>query len=221
MVAGALQDHDRAAVVGTTTLGRGGQQTRFPVAGGGALQLTTTRWYTPSGRSITRPPAPGADEDGGADDDGDAPAKDSLARRPRFKTDGGRTVVGAGGIAPDVVAGDTAGALAELTLVRAFGTKIGALRDAAAAYAATPAGRTLGARPGFVVPPTARDAVFRLLTARGTATPRSTFDAAGPFVDRQIGYELARRWNSAAGPSAARADSLARARAAAADSARP
>lgn len=52
IVSGALQDHKRAILVGTKSFGKGSVQTIIPVAGGGAMRLTTARYYTPSGRSI-------------------------------------------------------------------------------------------------------------------------------------------------------------------------
>ncbi|MFB9151342.1 S41 family peptidase [Roseovarius ramblicola] len=52
IVAGALQDHRRAIVVGTKSFGKGSVQTVMPLRGGGAMRLTTSRYYTPSGRSI-------------------------------------------------------------------------------------------------------------------------------------------------------------------------
>lgn len=52
IVAGALQDHNRAVLVGTRSFGKGSVQTIIPLGGGGALRLTTARYYTPSGRSI-------------------------------------------------------------------------------------------------------------------------------------------------------------------------
>ncbi len=191
IVVGALQDHDRAAVVGTTTYGKGSRQNVFPLAGGGALKLTTALWYTPSGRSINRPLA-AADEDDLGDEDAPVAPKDSAARRPRFRTDAGRAVFGAGGITPDVVVVDTAAAPAELAFVRALGRQVTAFRDAVAEYAASPAARGLAARPGFVVTAAARDAVWRGLTARKVKMTRATFDAAGSLVDRQIGYEVTR-----------------------------
>ena len=52
IVAGALQDHRRAIVVGTRSFGKGSVQTIMPIPGAGAMRLTTARYYTPSGRSI-------------------------------------------------------------------------------------------------------------------------------------------------------------------------
>ncbi len=52
IVAGALQDHKRAIIMGTTTFGKGSVQTILPIPNGAALKLTTARYYTPSGRSI-------------------------------------------------------------------------------------------------------------------------------------------------------------------------
>ena len=52
IVAGALQDHHRAIVVGTKSFGKGSVQTVMPLQGEGAMRLTTARYYTPSGRSI-------------------------------------------------------------------------------------------------------------------------------------------------------------------------
>ncbi len=52
IVAGALQDHERATVVGTRSFGKGSVQTIIPLGSNGALRLTTARYYTPSGRSI-------------------------------------------------------------------------------------------------------------------------------------------------------------------------
>ena len=54
IVAGALQDHRRAIVLGTRSFGKGSVQTIMPLTGGGAIRLTTARYYTPSGRSIQK-----------------------------------------------------------------------------------------------------------------------------------------------------------------------
>src|SRR5262249_26164363 len=52
IVAGALQDHHRAVLMGTTSFGKGSVQTIIPIPGYGAIRLTTARYYTPSGHSI-------------------------------------------------------------------------------------------------------------------------------------------------------------------------
>ena len=52
ILAGALQDHRRAIVLGTKSFGKGSVQTVMPIPGQGAIRLTTARYYTPSGRSI-------------------------------------------------------------------------------------------------------------------------------------------------------------------------
>jgi carboxyl-terminal processing protease len=86
IVAGALQDHRRAVVVGTKSFGKGSVQTIMPVQGDGAMRLTTSRYYTPSGRSIQalgispdivvqQPPRVVAEE--GEEEDDDAPARRS------------------------------------------------------------------------------------------------------------------------------------------------
>ena len=100
IVAGALQDHDRALIVGETTFGKGLVQTIMPLRNvrGYALALTTARYYTPSGRSIQRDYASTALEeyysprDRKACDQGSGEAK---------LTDAGRKVYGGDGITPD------------------------------------------------------------------------------------------------------------------------
>ena len=57
VIAGALQDHDRAVIVGTPTYGKGVLQTTYPLGEEVALKLTTAKWFTPSGRWVQRPPA--------------------------------------------------------------------------------------------------------------------------------------------------------------------
>jgi carboxyl-terminal processing protease len=52
IVAGALQDHGRAIIMGTRSFGKGSVQTIIPLSGSGAMRLTTSRYYTPSGTSI-------------------------------------------------------------------------------------------------------------------------------------------------------------------------
>ncbi|RMF73425.1 MAG: S41 family peptidase [Acidobacteria bacterium] len=100
IVAGALQDHDRALIVGQTTFGKGLVQSVYPLSEGTGLALTTQKYYTPAGRSIQRP----YDSEEryyyqDVDDEPQGPPENA----PPYRTDLGRTVFGGGGIAPDVV----------------------------------------------------------------------------------------------------------------------
>lgn len=97
IVAGALQDHDRALIVGETTFGKGLVQSLIPIDDGAALTLTTARYFTPSGRSIQR-------------DYENVSNYEYFTSRSAWKnrrventlTEGGRKVFGGNGIAPDV-----------------------------------------------------------------------------------------------------------------------
>lgn len=99
IVTGAIQDHDRGLVVGTTSWGKGLVQSVLPIGRTRGLALTTARYYTPSGRCIQRDYSHGLDDYYNPDDE---PA--SAPSGPTYKTDLGRTVYGGGGITPDVVA---------------------------------------------------------------------------------------------------------------------
>ncbi|MDB4906201.1 MAG: carboxyl-terminal protease [Gemmatimonadetes bacterium] len=179
IVAGALQDHDRALLVGGTTYGKGSAQNVFNIAGG-ALKLTTARWYTPSGRSIDRKHA-------SSDDAGDSVATGAAtdSARPKFKTSGGRTVLGGGGIVPDVVVKDSAYSQAQLDLVHALGTRVGVFRDVLTSYALA-----LKARGGAPVP--MRDSVLVRLKARGIVLDAGALGKGGVALDQLIGDVVAR-----------------------------
>jgi len=103
IVAGALQDHDRAVIIGQTTFGKGLVQSVFNLDGGYALKLTTAKWYTPSGRTIQRE----RKYVGGRfveDSTIDSTATEASKKdRPEFRSDAGRTVYGGGGVTPDVI----------------------------------------------------------------------------------------------------------------------
>lgn len=183
IVAGALQDHDRAVIVGRPTYGKGSAQSVFPFGAAGGLKITTAKWYTPSGRSITRV---GIDPD-------DADAEETaLLQHRKFRTDGGRIVYGAGGITPDVYAGDTALAPTDAALIQELGAKAGVFRDEVTGLALEEKSRHGVASPEFVVTTAMRDELWRRLTARGVKISRSTYDQAQPLVSRLLGYEIAR-----------------------------
>ncbi len=95
IVTGALQDHDRAVVVGEASFGKGLVQSVYPLSEGTGLALTTALYYTPSGRSIQKPL------------DSSQFALGAATAHPNgqseFHTDAGRKVTGGGGIVPDYV----------------------------------------------------------------------------------------------------------------------
>ena len=181
IVAGALQDHDRAVVVGTPTYGKGSAQSVIPFGSEGGLKITTARWFTPAGRSITRRLP--------SDDD----TEDAVpTKRERFHTDGGRIVYGGGGITPDVIAGDTITPLAEGNFMRALGANASHFRDAVTDYALFLKGTGAVTSPDFVVTPAMREEVWNRMKARGVDIPRSVYDEAEPLVSRFIAFDIAR-----------------------------
>lgn len=107
IVSGAVQDLDRGLVVGINTFGKGLVQNQLNLTQG-KLLLTIARYYTPSGRSIQRDYTKFGDNADYQEDAyrEDVPTDSALAARPKFKTSGGRTVYGGGGIYPDVVIKD-------------------------------------------------------------------------------------------------------------------
>ena len=97
ILSGALQDHDRAVIVGEPSYGKGLVQSVMPLSDGAGLAITTAFYYTPSGRSIQHPLRDSAL----SDTFNDKPNPNA----PVYKTDKGRTVTGGGGIQPDIRVG--------------------------------------------------------------------------------------------------------------------
>jgi carboxyl-terminal processing protease len=110
IVAGAVQDLDRGLVAGTNSFGKGLVQNQLNLSDGSKLLLTIAKYYTPSGRLIQRDYSKVTDQSEYALEAyrEDAPTDSELAARPKFKTAGGRTVYGGGGILPDAVISDRA-----------------------------------------------------------------------------------------------------------------
>ncbi|AXE19710.1 peptidase S41 [Runella rosea] len=109
IVAGALQDHDRALIVGRRSFGKGLVQMPVNLSDGSELRLTISRYFTPSGRSIQKPYTHGDVESYEKDiknrfSHGELFIADSIKNNPKlqFRTDAGRVVYGGGGITPDV-----------------------------------------------------------------------------------------------------------------------
>jgi carboxyl-terminal processing protease len=182
IVAGALQDHDRAVLFGTTTYGKGSAQTVYAVEGGG-LKLTIARWFTPSGRSITR-------------HHGQPLSADSLkkleSRAPKFRTDAGREVNGNGGIRPDVVVGDSASSVAAVALTRAVGTRVNDFRDVVTDYAMSFKSGGAITESGFAVTPQMRGELLRRLAGRKVVIDSGTARLAGAVLDRLLAMQIER-----------------------------
>ncbi|HEY0018603.1 MAG TPA: S41 family peptidase [Longimicrobium sp.] len=177
IVAGALQDHDRAVVIGTTSFGKGLVQDVFPLEGGWALKLTTGRWYTPSGRTIQRPRR--------LTPEGrlvETPA-DSVTERPVFRSDAGRPVYGGGGITPDVLVQADTLVGAELALMRELAPR-GGLVNEVLQEMAVDLGPTVA--PDAVPGAAWREDLYRRLERRGLRVDPARYRAGAPLVDRLL-----------------------------------
>jgi carboxyl-terminal processing protease len=129
ILTGALQDHDRAVVLGEPSFGKGLVQNVFPLTGNTALALTTAFYYTPSGRSIQKPLPSGHLE--------------IQKQAEQFRTDAGRSVIGGGGIQPDVAIGPEAQtrlrvALDASGMITSFATEYIQKHDTKADFEVTP-----------------------------------------------------------------------------------
>ncbi len=197
IIAGALQDHDRGVVVGTPTFGKGLVQTVFPLGPDQAFQLTTGRWQTPSGRTIQRPirrvgnrlRIVGGVEEEREDRMGDTTFVDSSAV---FHTDAGRAVVGGGGIRPDVTVRLDTLTDREQEFARSLGADIPKYRDVLTSYALELKGEGVITSPDFSVTRSMRTELIRRFRERGIDMAPRVFVNAGEFLDRQLGYEVAR-----------------------------
>jgi carboxyl-terminal processing protease len=181
IIAGALQDHDRALVVGDTTYGKGIVQTLFPLGSDVALRITTARWFTPSGRSIQ-----------GAVLDSVMGAKHVAVSPIMFRSDGGRPLSGGGGIVPDVLLKPDTFTTAEQGFTRALDGQLGVFRDAINATALDLRHRGAIRSQEFTVTEAMRTDFRRRLEAGGVHLADSTFQGGEQIVDQQLGYELAR-----------------------------
>ncbi|HKG90356.1 MAG TPA: S41 family peptidase [Gemmatimonadaceae bacterium] len=189
IVAGALQDHDRAVLVGTTSFGKGLVQSLYPLDGGYALKMTTGKYYLPSGRIIHKDRQlvngrlvevlP------------DSLESDSVKKsRPTFRSDGGRVVYGGGGITPDLIVPTDTLRSVEQRLVRALSPKSQQLY--LSLYRLAFDLKSQVAAPGFAVRPEWREDLYRRLTTSGVEVDRALFDSASTFVDNLIADRVSR-----------------------------
>ncbi|HET7274399.1 MAG TPA: S41 family peptidase [Longimicrobiaceae bacterium] len=202
IVAGALQDHDEALVVGATSFGKGSVQTLFPLSGGNFLKLTTGKWYTPSGRSIQKEPDrsrlgnPVELLDNEPISEGGAPltaATDSTPPEAReaYRTDSGRIVYGGGGIVPDLTVLPDTLTTAEREFFEAASKAGSTYSDVVYRYAVEFARSTPDLDRFFVVTPAMHEEFFERLTAAGVEVTREQFEGASDLIDQRLGYEIA------------------------------
>jgi carboxyl-terminal processing protease len=199
IISGALQDHDRAVVVGTPTFGKGLVQTLFTLGENVALKLTTARWYTPSGRTIQRIAKNEEDQFEMAARDSGKPATtspDSATRPdsavPIFHTDAGRMVRGGGGIVPDIVMRPDSTTAGEKAFIEAIGPKVQEYRDVLTTYALDLKRDHAVQNENFTITPAMRAEVVQRLSRKGVALTATQVAEAGRFLDQSLAYEIAR-----------------------------
>src|SRR4051812_26686512 len=189
IVAGALQDHDRALVLGTTSFGKGLVQSIFPLDGGYALKMTTGKWYTPSGRSIHRERKLLADGRFVETRPDSLETEAEKKARPKYSSDAGRTVYGGGGITPDVIVPDDTLPTAEQAALRALAPKAQSLvtvLNKSALDLRPPAPRDFTVTPGW------RTELRRRLGAAGITIDPKNEPATSKILDRELDRRLAR-----------------------------
>jgi carboxyl-terminal processing protease len=187
IVAGALQDHDRALILGTTSFGKGLVQSLYPLDGGWALKLTTAKWYTPSGRSIQKERK---FINGQLIEEPDSAESDTVKKaRPIFHSDDGRVVYGGGAVSPDVTVRPDTLSGAEQRFLKAVTPKSQEFYVTLYNYSMT---KKDSVRPDFTIPPAWRNGFYAELGGAGVKVDRALYDSASAEVDRLLGDRISR-----------------------------
>ena len=172
IVSGAMQDHDRATIIGQASFGKGLVQSVFPLSQGTGLALTTALYYTPSGRSIQKPLDVSRFELGTATAQPKTPEV--------FHTDKGRTVTGGGGIQPDLVVYPE-----PVNRLRAVLDASGSFTNFATEYLGSHKVTT-----EFEVTPQVLNEFQVFLSARGIQPGVAEWSAERDFVDNRLKTEI-------------------------------
>jgi len=183
LIAGALQDHDRAVIVGTATYGKGVLQTTYPLADEVAIKLTTAKWYTPSGRSVQRPPSNAA---------GGVGNRLPGVQPTVLRTEAGRPIPDASGILPDLTVRASLRSDAERLLNAALGDDFDRFKGSVAAFAADLRSRGGVTDESFQVTAAMRDSLYQRMDEEGLDLSRETYDQASSYVSELLGNEIAR-----------------------------
>jgi carboxyl-terminal processing protease len=196
IVAGALQDHDRALVVGNRTYGKGSVQTLYRLSGGNILRLTTARWYTPVGRSIQivrgEPAQNGADQRSALGLGGERVPQGTPEVLPTVESLGGRALYGGGGITPDLVVMPDTLSSGEQEAVQRLFREAGAFATAVFAHAVSYVQDHPDLEPEFALSPEDLDQFYRtLLDEHDVVLDESDFVAAVRFVTYRLEHQIA------------------------------
>lgn len=196
IVAGALQDHDRAVLVGVTSFGKGSVQTIYRLSGDNRMKVTTAKWFTPVGRSIQkefdREAAMRAVANVAIAISGEPVEveRESAEDPEEFFTDGGRVVFGGGGITPDLIVRVDTLSTQEQELRRDAMRDGVVLRDAVFRWAVEYVESGAPVREGFTVTAGMREGVFTKFADEGASVDRSLFAGSRRYIDWLIGIEL-------------------------------